>query len=231
MAANPSSYGGYTRTATPDFGRYTEGYYYYNPNAPSGMTERSQDEMRHLFPGVFDPGNSDLMQSLVYSGRVVPRLYTQAEVASWGGPPGGFSDYQASLWGQNYDLALAQFLARIPSQYLGSGLPSGAQRTTTVPAGGVFTGSAPAGGGFVPQGGVFPNAEVPTGGIRLDGEITKSSLPTRELADRVAGAGTYQSVSETYASQFAPGAPSMGGIPSWMLIAAAGVALYLVMRK
>jgi len=90
--------------------------------------------------------------------------------------------------------------------------------------GGVFVGAG-GGGGY--------SSLSPNGGtVALEGEITRSSLPTRELGERVGGAGLMLPPAETYAAQF--GAPSMsfaGGIPSWVWIAVAAVAVYLVARE
>lgn len=112
---------GWTKVPTSNYLRWTEGYYYKGPPwAGSSEGEYSQDEARHVYPNDPDlgqPGNSDFIQGLVASGTLVPRLYTQPEVRSWGGPPGGYSDYQASIWGRDPTGALAQFLANVPAQY------------------------------------------------------------------------------------------------------------------
>lgn len=112
---------GWRRVSTPDYQRYTEGYLYIGPPwAGSSAGEYSQDEARHIYPNDPElglPGNSDFVQSLVYNRVLVPRLYSQTEIRSWNGPPGGYDDYQASLWGTNYNTAYAQFLASVPAQY------------------------------------------------------------------------------------------------------------------
>jgi hypothetical protein len=108
-----------------------------------------------------------------------------------------------------------------------------AQNQNQEPVPVISAGGPMTGGNTGIAGGIgLPNTTVPSGGIILSGEITRSSLPTRELSERVAGAGTYAPASETYAAQFgAPGAAGMGGMPTWMWIAIAAVAVYLLARE
>lgn len=96
--------------------------------------------------------------------------------------------------------------------------------------GGPFTG-----GGNTGIAGGLLDRPMPGGNIVLEGEITRSSLPTRELADRVAGAGTYPSPADTYGRQtnmlLPSGAGGLGGMPSWVWLAAAAVAIYVIARE
>jgi hypothetical protein len=108
--------------------------------------------------------------------------------------------------------------------FTGLAAPSGATAQSSsalVPSsqGGVFTGA----GSVANQGAGSP--------IILDGEITRSSLPTREMGETVAGAGMYLPVSETYSAQFAPGAAPGGGMPSWLWIAIVGAIVYFATRE
>jgi len=86
----------------------------------------------------------------------------------------------------------------------------------------LFSGGAMT-GNFVPS-------SLGSGTVLLDGEITRSSLPTRELGERVAGAGGYLPVSQTYAAQFAPGAPQAGGLPLWVWVLLIGAGVYFLTK-